>query len=362
MNEAIQSCIASFEVSNLNNKGLISGIFAAAAMLILILDGKTALLGAQAGISLCLKSILPSLFPFLVFSRLFVNSATGAANLFLSPLCRFCRVPTECGGLLFCGCVGGYPSGAQCIAQAYQSGHIDNAVSQRMLFFSCNAGPAFLFGIAGRMFSEPEVPWMLWLITLLSSLLCSVILPEGPPVHRARMDLPPAERFTKTLHHCVITMACICGWVVLFRILIAFCQRWFLWIFPAEVQVLVMGLLELSNGCCSLDRIPDEKVRFVLCSILLAFGGVCVLMQTVSVLGTLSARPYLAGKIMQALFSGFISLCLVYGHWFLLAVFLSLTVLCRKKTVANMPNLLYNTLTNLRRHGYAVSKKDGTFL
>ena len=68
-------------------------------------------------------------------------------------------------------------------------------------------------------------------------------------------------------------MGNVCGWVILFRILIAFLERWFLWLLPASVRVAVTGLLELSNGCCALAEIKDFKMRFLLCSGMLSFGG-----------------------------------------------------------------------------------------
>ena len=48
----------------------ISIVLPCAAMLALILDSKTALLGAQSGLDLCVRTVIPSLFPFFVISIL----------------------------------------------------------------------------------------------------------------------------------------------------------------------------------------------------------------------------------------------------------------------------------------------------
>ena len=53
-------------------KRMIQGIVAAVGMLILILDTKTAILGAQNAIELCIFSVIPSIFPFLVFFSCFI--------------------------------------------------------------------------------------------------------------------------------------------------------------------------------------------------------------------------------------------------------------------------------------------------
>ena len=50
-------------------------------MLALILDGRTAIDGARQGIELCLRTVIPSLFPFFVLSILLTSSLLGMANL-----------------------------------------------------------------------------------------------------------------------------------------------------------------------------------------------------------------------------------------------------------------------------------------
>ena len=130
-------------------------------------------------------------------------------------------------------------------------------------------------------------------------------------------------RLTKTSPHspssalntAIQVMATVCGWVVLFRVLLAFLKRWIFWILPAAVQVAITGILELSNGCCELLAVPDVSARFGICSGLLAFGGLCVTMQTVSVTAGLSMKPYFLGKLLQTLFSLALAVLMAYGVW-----------------------------------------------
>ena len=117
------------------------------------------------------------------------------------------------------------------------------------------------------------------------------------------------------LNTAITVMATVCGWVVLFRVLLAFLKRWIFWILPAAVQVAVTGILELSNGCCELLSVPDVSARFCICSGLLAFGGLCVTMQTVSVTAGLSMKPYFLGKLLQTLFSLALAGLMAYGIW-----------------------------------------------
>ena len=75
------------------------------------------------------------------------------------------------------------------------------------------------------------------------------------------------------------------------------------------------GAIELVNGCSALGYIGDVGLRFILCSGMLGFGGICVAMQTKSVIGGLPMRPYLRGKLLQASFSVLLAWGVVHRIW-----------------------------------------------
>ena len=61
--------------------------------------------------------------------------------------------------------------------------------------------------------------------------------------------------------------------------------------------------MELSNGCCMLSEIPCEGIRFIIASFLLSQGGICVAMQTRSIVVTLGTGMYFPGKALQSCFA-----------------------------------------------------------
>lgn len=272
------------------------GIAAAVGMLILILDGKTALSGAYQGMELCIRRVIPSLFPFFVLSGVIVSTFWGCQMPVKIPI-----LPRGAESLLVTGFLGGYPVGAQSVAQAYRNGQLSKSQAERMLLFCSNAGPSFLFGILGSLFPSIGYCWALWGIHIASALLAARILPS----ETCRVSLRSGKPVTlsEALSQAVKIMASVCGWIILFRIVISFLERWFLWMLDRRWQVFITGLLELSNGCVALSDIQDCPQRFLMCSVLLALGGVCVTMQTVSVTQGLSLRYYFPGKGLQAVFS-----------------------------------------------------------
>lgn len=337
-----------------------SVILPAMGMLLLILDSKTAIQGAADGINLCIYSVIPSLFPFFALSILLTNNILSSNYRKETDNKRMQAFAHPSISLFAVGLLGGYPTGAQAVTEAYHNGYLSRKTACRLLGFCSNAGPAFIFGFAGQLFSVTFIPWLLWLIHIISALAVSRLIPITEKDHNR---IEPGEcislqqAFSKSLH----AIASVCGWIILFRVLIAFFDRWFFWLLPATARILFSGLLELANGIVLLKEVESEAVRFICCSILLAFGGCCVGMQTSSVTKELGTGWYFPGKLLQSAVSGILSIPavkLIYGyspnmpiHVTLMIVAALIVIFCiaaRKIPIAFLRENVYNNQKHSR--------------
>lgn len=280
------------------NARFVKAVLCAIGILVLILDAKTALQGASEGIHLCLYTIIPSLLPFFVLTMLLTGALIGSRIPFLKPLCIICRIPDGTESLLLTGMLGGYPTGAQLVKESWLDGNLDTNTAATMLVICNLAGPAFIFGIIAKQFSSAATVWILWIIHILSALLCARILP-GTKMQSAMNARSHNTSLTDAVQRSIRVTALVCSWIILFRVILSFLRRWFLWLLPDALQVLVYGLLELANGCCELYRISSKGLRFVAAAGMLSFGGLCVTMQTSSVCQGLPFRRYIPGKLIQ---------------------------------------------------------------
>ena len=346
MNPLSPDCIDSSEVNSMIRKTYFPGIAAAAGMLILILDSRTALSAAAEGIRLCLWTVIPSLFPFFVLSGLLVSALMGSQIPLLCPLGNLLGIPKGAESLLISGFLGGYPVGAKAIRDAWKSGSVSRDDAARMLTFCSNAGPAFLFGMAAPLFPDKHTGWVLWFIQITSALLTGLWFRKEPeadahPLSGKSLSVPEA------LEQALRVTAGVCGWIILFRIICSFAEKWILFFLPEWGRSIIVGFLELANGCTYL-QIPDsQELRFVICNTMLSFGGICVLMQTASVIGSLPLKWYLKGKITQMIISmGLACLYLRFG-WAVLpaaaGVLFLFPAVC-KKEVDFSPLPVYNKL------------------
>lgn len=289
------------------NKRLFSVLLLVLFLTVLILDTRTSLQGAQEGITLCLSVIVPSLFPFVFLAGMLPSRLLGIRIPAFRGMRRICGIPDGSESLLLLGFLGGYPLGASIITDAYRQGSISRATASRMLGFCSNAGPSFLFGMVAPLFPDRKIVWALWLIHILSALLVSVLLPGKSKESCVLIKNSPIT-VAQALETSLKTMTNICGWVVIFRVLLSVLDSWLLWLLPKESQAVIYGLLELSNGIIALQQLPNYAARFITCSGILAFGGLCVYMQTESVTMGLGTGLYFPGKVLQCLFSILLSL------------------------------------------------------
>ena len=278
-----------------------------AGLVILILDTKTALVGMEQALDLCLHTVIPSLFPFLFLSNILSSQLIDQPIRLLKPINGICGIPTGAESIWILGILGGYPVGAQLVYRAWHEGRICATDARRMLGFCSNAGPAFIFGIGSTLLPQNAIG-LVWAIHIISSLIVGTILPRHKP-GKFQNAYREKTALTKSLEESIRIQCMICGWVIIFRVIITFLKRWVLWLIPTQEATMIIGILELTNGCVDLLNISQCAFRFLFMATFMGFGGICVGMQTASIAKNLGTGWYFPGKLLQ----GGISLLLANG-------------------------------------------------
>ena len=135
-------------------------------LIVFIIDPNTASSGVAEGIDMCLKVIIPSLFPFFVVSTYLNAILFGYPIPAIQCIAKLLQIPIGGESILLLGLIGGYPVGAKLIADLYYTNKIDKQTAHILLGYCNNAGPAFIFGIAGAAFAS-----------LVTQIFTSIILP-----------------------------------------------------------------------------------------------------------------------------------------------------------------------------------------
>lgn len=271
-------------------------------LLLLILNTSVAMQGASDGIELCINAVLPSLFPFFILSAYLNRALLGSSIPGVHRIASSLNIPKGGDAFLLLGLIGGYPVGAQLLSQAYAQHQISRKTGNILLGYCSNAGPAFIFGMAGAFFSSKTIVFVLWGIHLISALITGYLLPR-PQIESTNLNDNTSITVATALRLGLNICATTCGWIIVFRIILAYINFWFFDSIGGILFVIVSGIFELSNGCLLLEQISSEAIRFILFSSFLSFGGICVIMQTVSVTEHLGLGLYIPGKMLQTAIS-----------------------------------------------------------
>lgn len=271
-----------------------------------------AVYAARDAVLLCLNVVVPSLFPFLICSQIFIRG--GAADLlgrWLSGLMRpLFGVPGGGALAVVLGIVSGYPIGAACIAALYQNGSCTKAEAERLLAFCNNSGPLFILGAVGvGMLESERLGVLLYTVHLSAALLtgllfrrfggkkCPAAVPQLPPPKEARRSADALGEVTAAVTDAVRSIAKICGFVILFATVAAALPG-------GGITPFVYGLLEITGGIRAViaSGAVSGTLLLAVVSFFLALSGVSVLLQTAAIVlpAGLSLRTYLLGKLTQA--------------------------------------------------------------
>lgn len=289
--------------------------------LLLAMIGLLALSGqaveaVRQGLHLCATAVIPSLFPFLVLSSLFVE--IGGTSLLGQRLQRITGRVLGCSGegagVFFLSLLGGYPVGPRLIRHLYRTDRLSQPEAEHLLLFCNNAGPAFILGLVGLgRFGSLRAGVALYLIHTAAAVLVSLLLRPSSPFPPARTDNTAPQPFAHALVHAIAgageTMVQICAFVTFFyTILRLFADL------TGISHPLVLGFVELTQGVTAL---PSTPVGFVMAAALLGWGGLSVHCQAAAVLaGTdLSLQKHLLGKTLQALLSALLAALLLPFLW-----------------------------------------------
>lgn len=256
-------------------------IFAATMTFLLLCYPDKAAQGVSCGLEICLKTIIPSLFPFLFFSTLLMS--------FTLPE-RLCEKMSKLTQLLFglpgitlpiiiISVLGGFPVGSVLIKQSFEQGRITACQGKRLLLFCVNPGPAFTISVIGvSMLGSMKAGLLIYVCSLISTLILGMLSrfftdeDDLRQYSKNYIKKGVAESVNSSAEQAVSGIVNICTWIIVFSCIGALAD-----ILPVETGTLhfFKMISEVTNGAI----IALEYYNLpVLCAVI-GFSGFCIHLQ-----------------------------------------------------------------------------------
>lgn len=322
-------------------------------VLCLLLFSKTAVSAAARGLRLWFDIVFPSLFPFFVASEILKSSGfSKTAGILLEPVMRPLFNVSGSGSLaLLMGVAGGYPAGAKITCDLLKAENISKTEAERLLAFTNNSGPLFITGaVATGMYGSPDLGFFLLACHILACLTVGILFRfyrpggntgngrrKGGTFTRFRQELKKPSGMGKTeataifgdaVKNSISLILAIGGFIIFFSVIISLLLETgaigslssFLAVFLSPLGIsrdtltaVLSGFFEITTGsslASGLQGIPPEQ-QLSAASFIIGWAGLSVHSQVLSITAgaNVSIKPYLTGKLLQAVIAAIYTWC-----------------------------------------------------
>ena len=267
---------------------------------LLLVQSEVAAEGVRKGIELCLDTVIPSLFIFMVFCDLL--SGAGTDNILLRPfglLARLYRLPEVTGPALLLGVIGGYPIGARMAVSMKREGRLSGEQAGRLLTVAYGASPAFMAGVGWYVFGSGKLGLALWGCQLAACVLTGALMARFYSADHTPSYVTEGgrlgERFVGAVVSAVRGMGIICGFVVVFSVAGSYLN-----LLPGEVGRWITAGLEVSVGCSTARGMP-YWIAILCITGCCSLGGVSVWLQNACFLrgSGISMRLFFVSRLVH---------------------------------------------------------------
>ncbi len=295
---------------------------------------------ALSGIELWWRYVLPALFPFLILSELLMGGGfVHFLGALLEPLMRpLFRLPGNTSFVVAMGYTSGFPMGAILTARLRQEGQLTRDEGERLLAFTNNPSPGFIFGaVSSGMLGRPDLGIFLAASVYLANLTMGLLarfLPSSSPTRstssfsfrQAWLQMTQAQAaeqrsfgrlLSDAIRQSINTVLAVGGFIIFFAVII---RLLILYHFPTllaavarpllgsafsvqEVEALINGLMEMTLGCQSvIAAFSQLNTQFIIIAVLMGWGGLSVFAQVAGFISSTDLRfsRFFLARILHA--------------------------------------------------------------
>ena len=267
------------------------------------------------GLVLCVRTVIPSLFPFMVLSELTVASGCGQllGHLCEKPMRRMFGISGAGACALIMGLICGFPIGTKTAISLCRHGQITQEECARLICFCNIPSSAFLINAVGvSLFGSRRFGLILYALCVLSSLFIAFLLnqirPLSPQKEPSTISLRAAgiSAFTHAVTSSATAMLYVCAYIVFFTALVGTLNQLLTGLGAGQgVAAALFGFFELSGGVMQAAQIADPNLSRLMAAFMCGWSGLSVHLQIISLCddqsdGTLlNTTSYLGCKLFQ---------------------------------------------------------------
>lgn len=296
----------------------------------------------EGGLILCVDTIIPSLFPFMVLSDILVSSGIGAVlgRFFTKPMQGIFGVSGAGSCAVVLGSLCGFPVGASVAVSLYDQKLISKRECEHLLTFVNQPSSAYITMAVGvGMFGSRRLGVVMYGVILGCGFLVGFLARFFMRENKQKIVLEPrkhplpspqnmGEMLTSAVANSALRMLTVCGYVVFFSALVGVMREGVMSHLPMGdaplgkvISALFWGGMEISGGMRAAASLAKDLMfggyamglAWVVCGMIGGWSGISAHCQILSLCGGrgISLRPYLCAKMLQCVLCGLV----MWGVW-----------------------------------------------
>ena len=272
------------------------------------------------GLTLCARTVIPSLFPFMVISELLVSSGAGEAfGRLFSRLMRWVFGLSGAGAsAVFLGSMCGFPVGARTAVSLLDRNAISKSECEHLLTFTNNPSSAFLITAVGTsLYGNHHLGMVLYGTVLGCGFFVGFLArfflrraeePSEHPHFPSGLHIGGVETFTRAVSGAATGMLTVCAYVIFFSALTGAlgCAVGDTGRAGETGYALLSGFLEMTGGISLASGLSSRVWGLILTAVFAGWSGISVHCQVMTLCAGrgLSFKPYVIAKAVQGILCG----------------------------------------------------------
>lgn len=268
-------------------------------------------------LKVCVYSLIPSLFPFIICTRLMLLYLThtkkrGANKRYLAGTSSTALYSFTIG------LISGFPTGAIVSGQMYKSGIINIDEAEKIAVYSSVASPAFCINFLGYEILNSRIYGLIiYLACVISSIILFIIsnfISYKKSIHYVENISRETSSVTEIITDSGITMLSICAFITYFMCVGKVIVKVLFFIFEniKFIEPYILGTFEMTSGIATLVSF-DFSSRLLTASLIVGFGGLSAIMQVYGICkkNGLICKNFIPVKIMSAIITPIVTFTII---------------------------------------------------
>lgn len=252
------------------------------------------------GVNIWSTQLLPSLFPFFVFSDLFVSSGVieDLSKKIGEIFSKIFKVSKYGFFIFFISLFSGSPTNAKNIKNMLDNNYINKQEAEKILCFTCFYNPFLIYTITNSFLNKTDTLKLIFIIYLTNIIIGILIRKKKCPINKLVKIEPESLSLVDSLKNTINALINILGTIMFMMILITLLKTHNIYF-----NNIINGLIEITSGIINLKFLAlSYQTKLILTAIYLGFGGLSIHLQIKSILkNAISYKLFYMTRILSVI-------------------------------------------------------------